>query len=242
MFKSVGWWVGVLIGLVAALPVQSALPVVASSFRITVAATPEQVQVGHDVTVTVKASSAWGAKSSVTIQLSSVHHFINTAAKWNGHCTCFTLPIRLIPRVHPPEVALITATAIVSGATYTGTATTKIFGLYPNGKPEPIPAPKKPPKNSLRMISWVYPQPSISGQFSTLWIQTSAGSTCSAKVVYASGKVPSEFDGSPTETDGTGQANWTWLNAKEAATGTASVTCARDTLAGQRSVHFAVHT
>jgi hypothetical protein len=226
------------VGTAAIVPLQLT-PAIASSFRISVTASPIQVQVGHYVTVSVKGSSVWSDKSSVKVELSSTHHFINTPAKWRSRCSCFSVAIRLIPRVHPPEVARITAAATVAGTTYTGSAGTKVYGLYPNGKPEPIPTPKKPPKNYLRVSGWVYPKPSVAEQYSTLWVQTLPGSTCSAKVSFASGKAPSEFDGSPTETDGMGQANWTWFNNVSSSTaGTAVVTCDREILHGQAAIQF----
>lgn len=241
LFKS-AWKASFLLwALIAVVPAERATTVSASSFHISVTASPTEVQVGHYVTVRVKASSSWPAGSSVAVELSSTHHFIDIAATWHTQCSCFSVPIRLIPRVHPPEVARITATATVSKIAYTALASTKIYGLYPNGKPEPIPNPKKTPKNSMRLSGWVYPKPSIPGQYSTLWAQTVPGSTCSAKVTFAGGKVPSQFDGSPTETDGMGQANWTWFNdVNSSTTGTAEVTCIRETLHGQVAIQFRV--
>ena len=241
LFKSprVVWCL--LFALIALMPPVRGAGVIASSFRIAVTVSPTQVQVGHYVTVRVRANSPWPAHSSVSVVLSSPHHYIDTPATWSAGCSCFSVPIRLIPRVHPPEAARVTATATVSDSTYRAVATTKIYGLYPNGKPEPIATPKKRPEHALHLSEWVYPKRPVAGQYSTVWVETLPGATCTARVTFVGGKVPSQFDGSPSETDGVGQANWTWFNdVTSSTTGNAVVTCDRESLDGRGATQFHV--
>jgi hypothetical protein len=211
----------------------------AQPFRITVSAWPHRVHVGQRVQVTVRANQPWIPGSRVTVVLSATNHNITIGAPWDGRCSCFRVWIYLIPRVHPPEPARIVAHALAGGHWYQATTTFEIYGLLPNGRPEPIP----PAVNTtLPIHAWVYPDPSTFDDYPTLWAETVPGATCSAKVTYSNGKVPAMFSGSLVETDGNGLTGWTWYVDKTALpTGLGIVTCDRDNRHGTARVVFHVH-
>lgn len=227
----------------------------AQAFQITIVASPARLQVGQTVHITIKANQRWTHGTTVLVTMAGLHHNVTVAAAWHGHCSCFKTAIFLLRRYHPPETVRLVAVAKSAGHLYSGQTTIEVFGLQPNGQPYPIPTLRPTPTlipthpvtptvtrlTVLPMHVFVYPDPSVFDDYPTLWVQTLPGSTCSAKVTYASGKAPAKFDGSPVETDGNGMSNWTWYNDKPLAqTGTATVTCDRDGVHGAGSVAFHV--
>lgn len=219
----------------------------AQPFQVRVVAWPGAVQVGHQVQISVRANQAWPHGSSATVILASPHHGITIAAPWRGGCSCFRVLIYLIPRVHPPEQAQVGVYVTVRGRQYQAGTTFEIYGLLPSGQPEPLPAgsggPSKTPTTStaLLMHAWVWPDPSTVDDYPTLWVETLPGATCAAKVTYSNGRAPALFSSAPEETDGNGLTGWTWyIDQTATASGTAAVTCARESLHGTTSVVFHV--
>jgi hypothetical protein len=92
----------------------------------------------------------------------------------------------------------------------------------------PSPSPTSPPKpsgGSLAVSASVSPNPVSYGSYPALTAKATRGASCSASVVYSTGRPPRSFNGSAKTVGSSGTVSWSWHMESKGTGGTASVTC-----------------
>ncbi len=89
----------------------------------------------------------------------------------------------------------------------------------PSGKPTPKPA------GTLHMSVAISPNPVPYGAHPVLTVNATPGASCTADVVYSTGRRPVSFDGSAQRVGSSGQVSWSWHMESKGTSGTATVTC-----------------
>ncbi len=100
----------------------------------------------------------------------------------------------------------------------------------PSPKPRPVPPPV-PSHGTFTLRAYVSPSSMPYNAYPTLYGQTISGASCTASVVYSTGRQPRSFDGSARTAGGNGVASWNWHEETRGSGGTATVQC---TYRGQR--------
>lgn len=100
-----------------------------------------------------------------------------------------------------------------------------------NASPQPKPGPGPPPappghgSGTFTLHAYVSPSSMPYNAYPTLYAQTVPGATCTASVVYSTGRAPRSFDGSARTASGNGVASWNWHEETRGSGGTATVQC-----------------
>src|SRR5206468_3584288 len=94
-------------------------------------------------------------------------------------------------------------------------------------KPPPPPPATAPPASGGTFILRVRVSPSSMSHnaYPTLYATTVPGASCSASVVYSTGRSPVSFDGSARTVGASGTVTWTWHEETSGTGGAASVAC-----------------
>jgi hypothetical protein len=92
-------------------------------------------------------------------------------------------------------------------------------------KPPP-PTPGKPkPSGNFSVCAYVSPNPVSYGSYPQLVAKSTPGATCTAQVVYSTGRPPRSFDGSAKTVGSSGIVSGSWHRESKRSGGTATVTC-----------------
>jgi len=100
-----------------------------------------------------------------------------------------------------------------------------------NAGPATRPSPGHPPappghgSGTFTLRASVSPGSMPYNAYPTLYAQTISGATCTASVVYSTGRSPRSFDGSTRTAAGNGLVSWTWHEETRSSGGTATVQC-----------------
>jgi hypothetical protein len=102
--------------------------------------------------------------------------------------------------------------------------------------------PPQPPTSSggLHVTAWVSPSTMPYNAYPTLHAKTTPGATCSASVVYSTGRSPVSFSGSPEHVGSSGVVGWSWHEETSGSGGTGTVTCTYHGRSGKATAHFTV--
>jgi hypothetical protein len=95
------------------------------------------------------------------------------------------------------------------------------FGSAPKARAVPTPQSQA----SFSVSADVSPSSMPYNAYPTLTATTSAGATCSASVVYSTGRSPVSFDGSAQIAPASGSVSWSWHEETKGSGGTATVDC-----------------
>jgi hypothetical protein len=102
-------------------------------------------------------------------------------------------------------------------------------GSSSSGAPPPPPLPKPAPRpstgGSLSVRAYVVPSTMSYNAYPTLYAKTKPGASCSATVVYSTGRSPVSFDGSARSVGSSGTVSWSWHEETSGSGGTARVMC-----------------
>jgi hypothetical protein len=103
-------------------------------------------------------------------------------------------------------------------------------GHTTDGNPPPAPPPAKPTSRpstggTFSVQAYVVPGTMPYGAHPALYAKTKPGATCSATVVYSTGRSPVSFDGSAREVGSSGTVSWSWHEETSGSGGTATVKC-----------------
>jgi len=93
-----------------------------------------------------------------------------------------------------------------------------------SGSPPPAPTPGKPSGN-FSVSAYVSPNPVSYGSYPTLYAKSTPGASCTARVVYSTGRAPVSFDGSAKTVGISGVLGWSWHMESKGTGGTATVSC-----------------
>jgi len=98
---------------------------------------------------------------------------------------------------------------------------------HPPTRPSPGPPPAPPGHGSgtFTLRASVSPSSMPYNAYPTLYGQTNPGATCTASVVYSTGRQPRSFDGSARTVGSNGLVSWSWHEETSGDGGTASVQC-----------------
>lgn len=109
-----------------------------------------------------------------------------------------------------------------------------VLGVHFGGS-VPVSAPPAPPHRSkpalppahgsLFVRASVSPNPVAFGSYPTLTARSVRGASCSASVVYSTGRPPRSFDGSAKTVGSSGSVGWSWHMESRGTGGTATVAC-----------------
>jgi len=99
--------------------------------------------------------------------------------------------------------------------------------VSPAPKPRPGPVVKRAPVRApaFTVRAWVSPNAMPYNAYPTLYVQSQPGASCSAGVVYSTGRSPVSFDGSPQTLPANGTGQWSWHEETKGYGGTATVDC-----------------
>jgi hypothetical protein len=104
----------------------------------------------------------------------------------------------------------------------------KIGGASSTSPPAP-PAnkatPKPAPAGNFSVSASVSPNPVSYGQYATLFARSVQAATCTASVLYSTGRAPRSFSGSQQTVGGSGTVSWQWHMESKGSSGTGTVTC-----------------
>jgi hypothetical protein len=112
-------------------------------------------------------------------------------------------------------------------------AFTSDFGGAPSPLSPPPAAPVATPTQTagsgqtgaFTVRASVSPNPMPYSSEATLTARTSPGASCTARVVYSTGSVPTSFHGTAQTVPASGSVSWSWHEETKGSGGTASVTC-----------------
>jgi len=95
-----------------------------------------------------------------------------------------------------------------------------------SGPAPPTPTPGKPkPSGNFSVSAYVSPNLVSYGAYPTLYAKSVPGASCTARVVYSTGRAPASFDGSAKTVGSGGVVGWTWHMESKGSGGTATVRC-----------------
>jgi hypothetical protein len=96
----------------------------------------------------------------------------------------------------------------------------------PPAQPKATSPPKPPPSSGAFTVSaYISPNPVSHGQYATLYAKSVAGATCTASVIYSTGRAPVSFIGTAQTVGGSGTVSWRWHMESKGSSGTGTVTC-----------------
>jgi hypothetical protein len=108
------------------------------------------------------------------------------------------------------------------------------------GSPPAKPTPGRPkPSGNFSVSAYVSLNPVSYGSYPTLYAKSTPGATCTADVVYSTGRRPVSFDGSAKTVGSSGVVSWSWQMESKRSGGTATVSC---TLHGPTKIATATFT
>ncbi len=116
--------------------------------------------------------------------------------------------------------ALIVAALVVP--LLTGLHGTQVHAAKPHPRPAPRHAPAARP---FTVKAWVSPDAMPYDAYPTLYVKSVPGATCSASVVYSTGRSPVSFDGYAQKLSASGVVQWSWHEETKGDGGTATVDC-----------------
>jgi hypothetical protein len=110
------------------------------------------------------------------------------------------------------------------------------FASDSGGAPSPLSPPPATPvatptqtnggqTSSFAVTARVSPNPMPYDSEATLTATTTAGASCTARVVYSTGSVPASFHGTAEIVPASGSVRWSWHEETKGSGGTATVTC-----------------
>src|SRR5947209_6716788 len=107
-------------------------------------------------------------------------------------------------------------------------------------KPPPPPPATVPPASSGTFALRVRVSPSSMSHnaYPTLYATTVPGASCSASVVYSTGRSPVSFDGSARTVGLSGTTTWTWHEETSGTGGAASVACSFEAQTKRATARF----
>jgi hypothetical protein len=91
--------------------------------------------------------------------------------------------------------------------------------------PAAQPTPRPSAGGTFGVQAYVVPSTMPYGAYPALYAKTKPGATCSATVVYSTGRSPASFDGSSRSVGSSGTVSWSWHEETSGSGGTARVTC-----------------
>jgi hypothetical protein len=101
-----------------------------------------------------------------------------------------------------------------------------VSGVPVSGPPvHPTPPPSPKSGGSFSLSASVSPNPVRYGQYATLTAHTVQGASCTASVVYSTGRSPVSFNGSAQIVGAGGTVSWSWHMESKGSGGTGTVTC-----------------
>jgi hypothetical protein len=100
----------------------------------------------------------------------------------------------------------------------------KLGGTISSPPAKPKATPKPAPAGSFTVSASVSPNPVSYGQYATLTAYSVVGASCSASVVYSTGRSPVSFNGSAQTVGAGGSVSWSWHMESKGSGGTALVT------------------
>lgn len=100
---------------------------------LSLAASPQLVDVGEDVTFTLSATS-WQGPSQASLSFVSPHHGFTGTMIWENSCGCFRIAVALARRIHSLEGAKATATVHTGKNLAHAFTSFTIRGLARNGR------------------------------------------------------------------------------------------------------------
>jgi hypothetical protein len=102
----------------------------------------------------------------------------------------------------------------------------KFGGANPPPSPPVTKATPKPaPAGNFSVSASVTPNPVGYGQYATLYARSVQGATCTASVLYSTGRAPRSFSGSQQTVGSSGTVSWQWHMESKGTGGTGTVTC-----------------
>ena len=105
----------------------------------------------------------------------------------------------------------------------------------------PTPVKRKPkPSGSFSVSTYVSPNPVPYGSHPTLYARSTPGASCTAQVVYSTGRLPVSFDGSARTVGSSGIVGWSWHMESKGTGGTATVTCTLRGLTKTATMSFSI--
>jgi hypothetical protein len=100
------------------------------------------------------------------------------------------------------------------------------FGGSSGSPPPAASTPGKPkPSGNFSVNAYVSPNPVSYGSYPTLYAKSTPGASCTAQVVYSTGRPPRSFDGSAKTVGSSGVVSWSWHMESKGTGGTATVIC-----------------
>jgi len=93
-------------------------------------------------------------------------------------------------------------------------------------RPISPPPPPSPKGGGFTLSAYVSPASMPYNAYPTLYARTVPGASCTASVVYSTGRQPRSFDGSTRMANGNGVVSWPWHEETTGSGGTATVQCA----------------
>jgi hypothetical protein len=102
--------------------------------------------------------------------------------------------------------------------------------------------PPQPPTSSggLKVTAWVSPSTMPYNAYPTLHAKPTPGATCSASVVYSTGRSPVSFSGTAQHVGSSGVVGWRWHEETSGSGGSGTVTCSYHGRTGRATAHFTV--
>ena len=111
--------------------------------------------------------------------------------------------------------------------------------VLPSAKPK-IAAPSPAPAAAFTVRAVVTPDSMPYDAHPTLTAYTSAGASCTAGVVYSTGRTPVSFHGYPESVSAGGSVSWGWHEETKGTGGTATVDCTFGSRSAEAQADFAV--
>jgi hypothetical protein len=127
-----------------------------------------------------------------------------------------------------------------SGVAPTGIELHPVLSFKVSGvAPRPPPSKVRRKRNGRLSVS-VSPNHMPYNAYPTLTAHTRGGASCTASIVYSTGREPKSFDGSARTANGSGTVSWTWHEETKGSGGTAVVSCTLGPRSGSGSASFSV--
>jgi hypothetical protein len=114
---------------------------------------------------------------------------------------------------------------------------------YGTGAAPPAPPRQRPttkPAAGLHMSVSISPNPVPYGAHPTLTVVATRGASCTADVLYSTGRRPVSFNGSAQTVGGGGSVSWSWHMESKGSSGTATVTCSLGGRSATQSATFGI--
>jgi len=112
-------------------------------------------------------------------------------------------------------------------------------GKAPTRNTRSVPPPPRGP-SGFSVHASVSPSSMPYGAHPTLYARTMSGATCTASVVYSTGRSPRSFDGYAQTVGRSGVVGWSWHEETRGSGGTGTVTCTYRGRSGRADASFSV--